>query len=492
MSPAGRRVRRGRATERELKELRELREGTGGGSAADPTPPQAPPPCEAPRAPRVGRASHGARRTTLRRRRAILACALAAVVIGAGVAAAVASSGSGGPARAHYEPAGGAAIATVITSPAPPRSALPKTRSPAFTPAPAATQLAANMSLPEQVAQLFMVGVDGNTSAAATGLGSIPWGGVVLTSANFASNSQVQALTSQITDIAGNAGGVTPLLAAEQSGEPETAFPDLPPEGEAQIGATGKPSLARTQAIAAGKALRTLGIEMTIAPLADVDTLDGALSGRLFSSNPAAVARFSLAAVTGYQQSGVIAAAAHFPGEGGASADPDEMTATVGGSLTQLEDRDLLPFAAITPHVPVIVMSNAEYTAFDGVTPASLLPAAVALLRGRYGFTGVIMSDDLDATLDATGQTPGQVAVRALRAGDDLLYISGPPSEHATAYTAVLTRAEHSAPARALVHQALLRDLTLKAHAGLLSPSGSGVAGGSTTGTTTAPTATTG
>jgi beta-N-acetylhexosaminidase len=207
---------------------------------------------------------------------------------------------------------------------------------------------------------------------------------------------------------------------------------------------------------------------MTIAPLADVDTADGALTGQLFGQSPSTVARFSLAAAEGYAAGGLIAAAAHFPGEGGTSADPDMITATVGGSLAQLRARDLIPFAAIAPHVPVIEMSNAEYAAFDGVTPAGLLPAAVQLLRGAYGFAGAVMSDDLDATLNATGETPAQVAVQALQAGDDLLFISGPPSEHFQAYDAVLALARRSASARRQVRQALLRDLTLKSRFGLV------------------------
>jgi beta-N-acetylhexosaminidase len=118
----------------------------------------------------------------------------------------------------------------------------------------------------------------------------------------------------------------------------------------------------------------------------------------------------------------------------------------------------------------VIVMSNAEYVAFDGVTPASLLGSAVTLLRSDYGFHGVVMSDDLDATLGATGQDPGTVAVQALQAGDDLLYISGPASEHRQAYDAVLAAAKQSAAVRAKVREALLRDLSLKADFGLISP----------------------
>jgi beta-N-acetylhexosaminidase len=144
------------------------------------------------------------------------------------------------------------------------------------------------------------------------------------------------------------------------------------------------------------------------------------------------------------------------------------MTATVGGSLAQLRVRDLIPFAAAVPRAPVILMSNAEYVAFDGVTPAGLLGSAVALLRNGFGYEGVVMSDDLDATLEATGEDPGTVAVQALHAGDDLLYISGPPSEHRQAYEAVLAAARQSSSVRAEVRAALLRDLSLKVNYGLV------------------------
>ena len=113
-------------------------------------------------------------------------------------------------------------------------------------------------------------------------------------------------------------------------------------------------------------------------------------------------------------------------------------------------------------------MSNAAYVAFDGVTPAGLLAQAVSLLRDTYGFGGVVMTDDLDATLDPTGDDPGQVAVQALEAGDDLLYISGPASEHLQADDGVPAAAQRRTLARRPVQAALLRDLTLKADYGVL------------------------
>jgi beta-N-acetylhexosaminidase len=362
------------------------------------------------------------------------------LVAGIAVAAiALAASGSGGP---HFSFGPVRVISTAAPKPVLPASDH-DSGPPPFHPARAAVALAGKLPLPAQVAQLFLVSFDG---AATT-----PGGGVVLTS-SLPSGS-----------------GAAPLVAATQEGGPDTAFPGLPPEGEATIGAAPQPAaLARAQAELAGSKLRALGVTMTLAPLADVDTPGGALTGRLFGTDPGLVARLSVAAVEGYAAASEISAVGHFPGSGSASADPDQMNATVGGSLAQLEGHDLVPFAAVTPRAPVIEMSNASYVAFDGVTPAALLPQAVQLLRRVYRFGGVVMTDDLDATLNATGSDPGTVALEALKAGDDLLYITGPPSEHAAAYAGVLAAAGRSASVRALVHAALLRDLTLKARYGLL------------------------
>ena len=342
-----------------------------------------------------------------------------------------------------------------------------------FTPAATAVSVAAGLPLSSQISQLFLIGLDGTSSSSpdVAAFASIDWGGAVLGREDFISDSQIGSLAGDITALAKNAGNVPPLIAAPQEGGPDTAFTDLPPEGEATIGVSGNSELARAQAQLAGKQLLALGVNMTFAPLADVDVLGGALSGRLFSTNPAAVARFASAAVSGYAAAGVISAAGHFPGAGAASADPDEMTATVGGSLKALEQRDLVPFAAIAANAPVIMMSNATYAAFDGVTPAGLLPQAVGLLRDRYGFQGVVMTDDLDAALLATGGTAGEAAVSAIQAGDDLLYITGSPAEQLSAYHAVLSAVQSGRIPRARIRDALLRVLSLKARYGLLAGS---------------------
>ena len=404
------------------------------------------------------------RASNLRRRRlTALAVIVAAVVI---VVVISASHGSA-PRTPRYVP-GGVGPPTVLTVPAGSGTGSVARGAAAFKPSPVALRTAATLPLARQVAQLFLVSLTGTDATALAGLGPTDWGGVVFDSSNFVSPSQVGALAGGVLGAVRTAGGLAPLLAVAQEGGVQTAFKGLPPEAQAAIGAGGDPARARAQALAAGRALRALGFTMTLAPLADVDSLGGALSGRLFSADPTTVARFSVAALDGYARAGILAAPGHFPGEGAASADPDAMTATVGGTLASLRARDLIPFAALARRAPVIVMSNAEYAAFDGVTPAGLLPAAVRLLRDAYGYRGVVMSDDLDATLQPTGSSAGTVAVEALAAGDDLLYISGPPSEHREAYRAVLAAARQSAVVRRRVRDALLRDLTLKARGGII------------------------
>ncbi len=400
------------------------------------------------------------------RRLAVLAGLV--VVVAAIVIVAIVGSGSGsGSSRPHYVPPGPGGQASTL-APAKPGSLPGPATSTDFQPAPAAAALAAQLPLARQVAQLFLVSVDGTSPEAVGALGTADWGGVVLDWSNFSTDKGVGQLIAALRSGAFHPGRAPMLMAATQEGGAQTAIPDLPPQSEAQIGANGTPATAQSEAVQAAQRLRALGVNMTLAPLADVDIPQGALTGRLFSTDPKAVAQFTAAALSGYLSQGMISAISHFPGSGAASADPDQMTANVGGSLTALEDNDLIPFAAVTQRAPVIVMSNAAYVAFDGVTPAGLLPGAVRLLRHDYGFDGVVMSDDLDATLQPTGQSPAQVALQALEAGDDLLYITGPASEHQAAYQAVLSAAETQPAVRADVRTALLRDLTLKARFGVL------------------------
>jgi beta-N-acetylhexosaminidase len=148
------------------------------------------------------------------------------------------------------------------------------------------------------------------------------------------------------------------------------------------------------------------------------------------------VAGAAVATVDGWRAGGVRAIPGHFPGEGGASGDPTLGPATVGLALADLRRADLEPFRALAATAPAIQMSAAMYAAFDGVTPASILPGAVRLLRAT-GFRGAIVSADLTAVAAATGGSVAEAAVDALRAGCDLVLIPGDAADQDAAWRAV-------------------------------------------------------
>lgn len=397
-----------------------------------------------------------------RPRRRVLLALLALVLMGGGVAAAL-LVGAGGDRKPLTE-----REKALLEAAAPGSSAQGRGASLAV-PAPV-RRAAAGLSLPSAVAQLFVIGTDAQFPrdpffARLRGRG---WGGVVLGPGNVVDSGQARDLAGEIGVVARQAKFVPPLVAAEQSGGPASTFPGLPPRAQPLAGDLGRPAAARSDARAAARALRGLGVRMTLAPVADVGAAVGPLQDRVFSDDPAVVTRLTAAAVEGWRSGGVIPAVGHFPGQGGASDDPDTANATVGLSLAELRARDLRPFAAVARRAPVIMLSNAVYAAYDGVTPATVLPEVMSLLRRSLGYRGVVMTGDLSATAPVLGASVGRAAVQALEAGADLLYVSGGAAQQEAAYHAVLHAVLTKRISRERLRLSLQRVLALKRGAGLL------------------------
>jgi beta-N-acetylhexosaminidase len=324
----------------------------------------------------------------------------------------------------------------------------------------AASRAGRPADLDQAAARLMLVGFAGTDSRAPffERLRRTEWGGVVLEGSNYLGASQLGALTASLRRVARQAGHVAPLVGAVQLGGQDSAFPDLPPKPQA---ATTNAADAGAQAAAAGGRLAASGVRLTFAPAADLASGGGAWEGRGFSDRPGTVAADARAAVDGYRRAGVAAAVGHFPGEGGASGDLGVEPATVGLSLDDLRAADLKPFAAVARTAPAVQMSGAMYAAWDGVTPATLLPEAVALLR-RQGFRGAVISADLNAVTAVTGGTAAQAAVDALKAGCDLLYVPGDAADQDAARAAVAEAIRRGDVGAARVRDALVHAATLR------------------------------
>jgi beta-N-acetylhexosaminidase len=342
------------------------------------------------------------------------------------------------------------------TAPAPTASSkaapsAPSARSPAA--------IAARLPAPQLIAQLFVVGVRG-TAAPSRGtvrsLRAHGWGGVVLTPDNWLGGRSTRRLTARLAAAARAAHRLPPLVGAG---------PGVPGVG---IARGTRAAAARRSAAAAGRALRATGINLVLGPNADVGTLGAPLQAQAVADTPGAVAKVVGAALSGYRRAHTIAAVGHFPGQGAAAGDPDSQPAEVGSSLSDLRGRDLRPFGAVAHSAPVVVASNAMYAAFDGATPAVLLPEAVnGLLRHRLGFRGVVMSDDLTPASITNHTAIGSTAVAALRAGADLLYVPSTGAED-RAYAAVMSAWQHGQVSTAQLRQAATRVLALKRAYGIL------------------------
>jgi len=139
------------------------------------------------------------------------------------------------------------------------------------------------------------------------------------------------------------------------------------------------------------------------------------------------VGELGAAFVRGLQAAGVIAVPKHFPGHGRSITDPHGVVTRIDASMEELEAVDFPPFdAVIAAGAPALMVGHPIYEALDADLPASLSPAVLDLLRDRFHFDGVAVTDSLSMTGVAAGREPGEVAVAALAAGEDLLLVVDP------------------------------------------------------------------
>jgi beta-N-acetylhexosaminidase len=254
------------------------------------------------------------------------------------------------------------------------------------------------------------------------------YGGVLIGRDNWSDSKEGTKLIAAIRDAGSHDGADPPLIVTAQEGGRYRDLMDLPPpETELVVGNAAEPKLTQKWAENTSKALRSVGIDVNLAPVADVAPVTSPLAERTFSDDPELAAELTVAYVRGCEDAKLACAPSHFPGQGAAGADTDVGPASVGLDEATLEERDLVPFlAAFRAGAPATVISHAFY-APDPATPGSLSPAvATNLLRKRAHFDGVAISDDIGAgAITATGD-PADAAVRALAAGVDLVQVADP------------------------------------------------------------------
>jgi beta-N-acetylhexosaminidase len=252
--------------------------------------------------------------------------------------------------------------------------------------------------------------------------------GVIFLGANLGTPAQVRALTRTLRRVPRTA--IPPalraplLLMVDQEGGSVQRLPGAPSRSAPDMAATGRPSVAVAEGRATAATLRGAGMNVDLAPVVDVVRPESALhaEGRGFGFSAASAARFGAAFTRGLRAGGVAATAKHFPGFGAAAANTDLGAVRIGVGLGELRRVDRPPFAAaIRAGAGLVMVSSAIYPALSRV-PAVLSPRVVAReLRDGLGFGGVTISDDLEAPAFAPYGGASGAALRATRAGVDVL-----------------------------------------------------------------------
>lgn len=361
-------------------------------------------------------------------------------------------------------------LASPKPSPAPrPATTAPAAKPPAPNPTP--TPAHAGPTDAQLIGQKLVIRMDGAAPSPDL-LGRIrrgEIGGVILLGENITTPSALIDLTRTLRNAA-KAGGQPPLLiAVDQEGGSIKRITWTPPTlSPPEIGATGSASTARAQGAATGAALHALGIDVDFAPVADVPATTESfmyLEGRTFSFSAVLTAVLADAFASGLESKGVVPVMKHFPAIGFATKNTDGSVVTIDMSVARLLP-GLKPYrTAIGHHIPMIMLSNATYPAYDPDNGAGWSRAiSHDMLRGDLGFGGVTMTDSLSGTADARGVAADELAVRAAVAGTDMILVTGSEASTSAVYDALLTSASAGTILRSRLEASYARILALKAN----------------------------
>ncbi len=191
------------------------------------------------------------------------------------------------------------------------------------------------------------------------------------------------------------------------------------------LAAAHDPALTYQMGREIGRQLTMLGVHVNFAPVVDINSnpQNPVIGMRAFGSDKETVAEFGIAYMRGLQDVGIIACAKHFPGHGDTAEDSHEELPLLLHSLAQLEERELYPFRQlIAAGVQSVMTAHLEIPALEEKLPASLSHAVVTdLLRQKMGFEGLIFTDALGMKGVASQFEPGEIELKALLAGNDIL-----------------------------------------------------------------------
>lgn len=310
------------------------------------------------------------------------------------------------------------------------------------------------LTLEQKVWQLFVVrpeavtGVGVQTAAGEAtraALAERPVGGICYFAANLLDADQTREMLANTMAYGREANGLPMFLCVDEEGGTVSRVGGNPGFGVdnvgdmCEVGASGDAERAYEVAQHIGTYLDYLGFNVDFAPDADIASNPGGTMGRRsFGPTADVVAPMVAAQVRGFSDAGMLCAAKHFPGIGGALGDSHDTSIYSERTLDEIRAEELRPFeAAIEEDVPFVMVGHLSMPNVTGDDdPATVSSEIVTdLLRDELGYEGLIITDSMGMGAATTSVPAERLAVEALLAGVDVVLM---PADLDAAYQGVI------------------------------------------------------
>ena len=356
------------------------------------------------------------------------------------------------------------------------------------TPSPSATtdcaaRVLAPMTQEQRIGQLFLLGLanDQLGSAEQSAIRTFHFGSVWFVEQSAGGAIAIRAVADAVQALATpeTTASIRFFVAANQEGGiiQSLSGPGFSTIPSALDQSAIDPATLQSSAALWGLELASAGVNLNFAPVLDVvppgtdaqNAPIGALK-RGYGHDPASVSAHALAFIRGMENAGIATTGKHFPGLGRVTGNTD-FAAVVVDDVTTTTDPYVAPFRdAITAGIPIpmVMVALAKYQRIDPAELAVFSPTVMRqMLRSSLGFTGVVVSDDLGATVAVANIPASDRAIGFLAAGGDFIISKTIAPANAMA-TAIAARASSDAAFKARVDDAALRIIRAKAARGLV------------------------
>ncbi|MEK6545021.1 MAG: beta-N-acetylhexosaminidase [Nitrospinota bacterium] len=329
------------------------------------------------------------------------------------------------------------------------------------------------VSIRKKIGQMFMIGFHGTALSEELKeiITNYGIGGVIIFSRNIESPAQIKDLINSIQKLSIQKNQIPLFVSIDQEGgrvfRLKPPFRQYPSYGK--LGRAGSEELVMSNALAMAEELIEIGVNMNMAPVLDVNTnpQNPIIGDRSFSSDPNMVSRLGTCIIKTFKEKGIIAVGKHFPGHGDTSSDSHLELPVVNHNIKRLENIELKPFIhAFKNGLRAVMTAHVLYPALDADYPATLSERIIKnILRKKYGFDGVVITDDLEMKAISNRYTGEDAGILSIRAGGDILLICHTHDKQLRIFDSLLKAVENGDIKEERIEESFRRIMKLKEEA---------------------------